>query len=67
MDKRLKLVSVNDKKNVVLVIDHAQLFPDIINRPKGVKTVLIYRLKKPEENEDVATVGSEVQRKDFFD
>ena len=26
MDKRLKLMSVNDKKNVILVVDHAELF-----------------------------------------
>ena len=30
MDKRLKLMSVNDKKNVILVVDHVELCADVV-------------------------------------
>lgn len=47
MDKRLKMASTNEKKNVVLVVDHVECCQEILKRPKSVKTVFIYRLRKP--------------------
>lgn len=46
MDKRLKLQASNEKKNAILVLDHAELCESLINRPKSIKTVMVFRLKK---------------------
>lgn len=46
MDKRMKLLSQNEKKNVLLVVDHGELCEGMVNKPKSVKTVIIFRLKK---------------------
>jgi hypothetical protein len=46
MDKRLKLQTTNDKKSALLVVDHAELCESLVNRPKSIKTVMIFRLRK---------------------
>ncbi len=66
MDKRLKLQSTNDKKNAILVVDHVELCETLINRPKSNKTVLIFRLRKINEVEDIGIISSEMVRHDSF-
>lgn len=44
------MASVNEKKNIVLVVDHAECCQELLNRPRSIKTVLVYRLRKPAQN-----------------
>jgi hypothetical protein len=60
MDKKLKLTAVNDKKNVVLIVDHAECCEEIISKPKSIKTVMIFRLKKPSAIEDFGLISSDL-------
>jgi hypothetical protein len=63
MDKRLKLLTTNEKKNVILVVDHAELCETLINRPKSIKTVMIFRLRKISDIEDVGMISSEPEKR----
>jgi hypothetical protein len=67
MDKRLKLMSVNDKKSVILVVDHAELCEGIIAKTRSVKTVLIYRLKKAAEGEELGLISAETKKKKLLE
>ena len=49
LDKRLKLLSVNEKKSVVIIVDHVERFETIVSKVKSVKTILIFRLKRTVE------------------
>lgn len=66
MDKRIKLQSTNDKKNAILVVDHVELCEALINRPKSNKTVLIFRLRKVNEIEDIGIISNEMPKNDSF-
>lgn len=66
MDKRIKLQSTNDKKNAILVVDHVELCETLINRPKSNKTVLIFRLRKINEIEDIGIISNEMPKNDSF-
>ena len=46
MDKRLKLITANEKKKIILIVDHIELCDQIVDKPKSIKTIMIFRLKK---------------------
>lgn len=62
LEKRLKLQAVNDKKNVILVVDHMEFAESIIDKPKGVKTVMIFRIKKASEMGDIGLITAKMDK-----
>lgn len=49
LDKRLKMAAANEKKNIVLIVDYAECCQELLKRPRSIKTVMVYRLRKPAE------------------
>ena len=63
LDKRLKLTHLNDKKSVLLVVDHVELADDIVARPKSIKTVMLFRLRKSPQMDQTCMIADESERK----